>query len=199
MELVNLVKKNQRNDQKNLAFNYRNEDAIVKVLGYVTCADESEACLYTGALGLPLGTPDDMAAVFLGIQRLYSKDSGRRVRHECLHLTPEEPIDTKGRNRAVEIFCRFALYYYYSGFQTVFSVHRTPDGYHAHYAVNTVSFCDGHKYPGSAALLNYQRQYASSLIGNITEKYAIPAPISWEEFEFSDSLYIPIGLFQTKP
>ena len=199
MELVNLAKKNQRNDQKNLAFNYRNEDAIVKVLGYVTCADESETCLYTGALGLPLGTPDDMAAVFLGVQRLYSKDSGRRVRHECLHLTYEETMDKEGRNRAVEIFCQFALFYYYSGFQTVFSVHHTLDGYHAHYAVNTVSFCDGHKYPGSAALLDYQREYAMGLIGTITQKYCTPSPISWEEFEFSDSLYIPPGLLGATP
>ncbi len=196
MELTSYSKKNRINENNNLAFNYKNDDAIINVLGYIMHPDEEEAHLYTGALGLPLATPDEMAEIFLGIQRLYSKDSGRRIRHECLRLTSDEVLDINRRNRVIEIFYQFALFYFYNGFQVIFSIHKTSDGYHAHYAINTVDFYDGHKYPGSANLLDYQRSYASTLIGTITQKYSYPAPITWEEFEYSDSLYIPAGLFE---
>ena len=196
MDLLSLSKKNQINANNNFAFNYKNDDAIINVLGYVMHTSEEETLIYNGAFGLPLATPDEMAEIFLGIQRLYSKNSGRRIRHECLHLTPEEPIDTEGRNRVIEICCQFALFYYYNGFQVVFSIHKTLNGYHAHYAVNTVNFYDGHKYPASAKLLDYQQNYAATLIGTITQKYSYPSPITWEEFEYSDSLYIPLELFE---
>ncbi len=196
MDLTSYSKKNRINENNNLAFNYKNDDAIINVLGYITHTDGEEAHLYTGALGLPLAAPDEMAEIFLGIQRLYSKDSGRRIRHECLCLSPDEALDINGQSRVMEIFCQFALFYFYNGFQVVFSIHKTSDGYHAHYAINTVSFYDGHKYPGSVKLLDYQRNYAAALIGTITQKYFHPAPITWEEFEFSDSLYIPTGLFE---
>ena len=57
--------------------------------------------LYAGTLGLPLGTPNEMTDIFLGIQRLYSKDSGRRIRHECLFLTLDEAFDTKEKTRCL--------------------------------------------------------------------------------------------------
>lgn len=118
----------------------------------------------------------------------------RQKRHESLHMTFDETMDRTGQNRALEIFFQFALFYYYNGFQTIYCVHQTQEGFHAHYAINTVSFCDGHKYHGNDTLLNYQKNYAACLIKSITQKTAYPAQkITWEEFAFSDSLSIPEG------
>lgn len=195
MEIMSFTKKNQRNQNNNPSFNYQNEDAILKVIAFLFSPNEEEKSLTINALGLPLGTPEAMAEIFLNVQRLYSKDSGRRIRHESLHLTFDEAMDKKGQNRALEIFFHFALFYYYHGFQTVYSVHQTQGGFHAHYAINTVSFCDGHKYHGNDALLRYQENYAACLIESITQKPAHPVQkITWEEFEYSDFLAIPEGL-----
>ena len=124
MELVNLLKKNQINANNNLSFNYKNDNVIINILEYALHTSKKDKLIYNGAFDLPLATPDEMAEIFLGIQRLYSKNSHRRIRHEFLHPTLEEPIDTEGRNRVVEICCQFALFYFYSEFQVVFSVHR---------------------------------------------------------------------------
>lgn len=195
MEIMSFTKKNQRNQNNNPSFNYQNEDAILKVIAFLFSPNEEEISLTINALGLPRGAPEAMAEIFLNVQRLYSKDSGRRIRHESLHLTFDDAMDKKGQNRALEIFFHFALFYYYHGFQTVYSVHQTQEGFHAHYAINTVSFCDGHKYHGNDALLHYQENYAACLIESITQKPAHPVQkITWEEFEYSDFLAIPEGL-----
>ena len=78
------------------------KDAILKVIAFLFSLNEEEKQLTLNALGLPLGTPEEMVDIFLTVQRLYSKDTGRRIRHESLHLTFDEAMDRTGQNRALE-------------------------------------------------------------------------------------------------
>lgn len=196
MELISFAKKKVINDAGNFSYNYKNEDAIIRLLTYISQPEDKETLIHMGALGLPLASPAEMAEIMIGVQRIYAKDSGRRIRHECLHIPISEATDQKGSLRIWEISFQFALFYYYNGFQVVFAIHAAGQDYHIHYAINTVSFCDGHKYRTNCDLFEYQRNYAASLIGTITQKLVPKTIITWEEFEFSDSLYIPPELFQ---
>lgn len=78
---------------------------------------------------------------FLEEKRLWGKDSGRMYAHNVISWHKDEKITAE---QALEFGIAFAEKWF-SGFQTVVSVHKDKDHIHCHLVTNSVSYENGKK------------------------------------------------------
>lgn len=183
------------NENNNPSWPYKNDSAIYNVVNYIL--NTPEEIVYADALGLRLSSVEDMAGTFEYIQSLYNKTTGCRIRHEVLIFDdPTEFLDLNGNNRLSELAYGMVTYYYRLGFQTIFSVwpydkeHRRelPE---IHFAISTVSTCDGHKYHTNREMRAAQERYFNAVIAYLTGKSVDIPVIGEDEPDYSDMLYYP--------
>ena len=183
------------NENNNPSWPYKNNNAIYNVINYIL--NTPNEIVYADALGLRLASVDEMAWTFEYIQTLYNKTTGCRIRHEVLIFDdPTEYIDLNGYSKLSELAYGMAEYYYRSGFQTVFSVwpydkdlrRKLPE---IHFAVSTVSVCDGHKYHTNRYIRAEQEVYFNDVIAFLTGKTVNVPVIGEDEPDYSDMLYYP--------
>ena len=183
------------NENNNSSWPYKNDSAIYNVINYIL--NTPKEIIYADALGLRLSSVEEMTGTFEYIQSLYNKTTGCRIRHEVLIFDgPTEYLDLNGDNRLSELAYGMGTYYYRLGFQTIFSVwpydkeHRRelPE---IHFAVSTVSTCDGHKYHTNRDMRAEQERYFNAVIAYLTGRAVNVPVIGEDEPDYSDMLYYP--------
>lgn len=186
------------NENGNKAWTYKNAEAFEHVFGYILTPERG--IIFASALGLPFLSVSDMAESFCFTQNLYHKNSGRLIRHEVLTFENDrECYDVNGQNRIDEIAYYCACTYALLGFQAVYAVWKhdlnmqrmLPE---IHFAVNTVSLIDGHKYQTNREKLQEQENQFNELIQRITQQNMAPVIKLKDEPDYSDQIYLPIDI-----
>ena len=96
---------------------------------------------------------------FLEEKRLWGKDSGRMYAHNVISWHKDEKITPE---QALEFGIAFAEKWF-SGFQTVVSVHKDKDNIHCHLVTNSVSYENGKKLHNSRKDLERMRELRENL------------------------------------
>ena len=96
---------------------------------------------------------------FLEEKRLWGKDSGRMYAHNVISWHKDEKITPE---QALEFGIAFAEKWF-SGFQTVVSVHKDKDHIHCHLVTNSVSYENGKKLHNSRKDLERMRELRENL------------------------------------
>lgn len=141
--------------------NYTNDDAVEKVIRYITRTrkneDRSNELIAWGGMGVGCyATPELVIEQFRRVQDTYGMNvkGGRRIFHETLGIRDEE-FERMWRdyNLVYQIAMKCAEQYYSMGHQVVFAVHHAPKdnrggnkGVHIHFVVNTVNFITGRRW-----------------------------------------------------
>lgn len=74
----------------------------------------------------------------------FGKNKGKRIRHSILSFAKDENITPAQANE----FAQEIIKFYAPQFQIIYGVHTDTDVLHIHFAMNQVSFIDGHRYEG---------------------------------------------------
>ena len=96
---------------------------------------------------------------FLEEKRLWGKDSGRMYTHNVISWHKDEKITAE---QALEFGIAFAEKWF-SGFQTVISVHKDKDHIHCHLVTNSVSYENGKKLHNSKKDLERMKQFTNQM------------------------------------
>lgn len=112
---------------------YKNSDAVLNLLNYITDYCKSEGLVYGYNV-----IPEFAAQMFMSVKYLYNKTDGRQAIHFILSFSHDEVMTPE---ILFELSKRIAWYFY--GYQVVFAVHTSQSCLHTHFMVNTVSFIDG--------------------------------------------------------
>ncbi|MDY4116085.1 MAG: relaxase/mobilization nuclease domain-containing protein [Blautia sp.] len=96
---------------------------------------------------------------FLEEKRLWGKDSGRMYAHNVISWHKDEKITPE---QALEFGIAFAEKWF-SGFQTVVSVHKDKDHIHCHLVTNSVSYENGKKLHNSRKDLERMKQLTNQM------------------------------------
>ncbi|MGN0354164.1 MAG: relaxase/mobilization nuclease domain-containing protein [Muricoprocola sp.] len=96
---------------------------------------------------------------FLEEKRLWGKDSGRMYAHNVISWHKDEKITPE---QALEFGIAFAEKWF-SGFQTVVSVHKDKDHIHCHLVTNSVSYENGKKLHNSRKDLERMKQFTNQM------------------------------------
>ncbi|MDO4330510.1 MAG: relaxase/mobilization nuclease domain-containing protein, partial [Lachnospiraceae bacterium] len=128
------------NSRKN---NYRNDDAVEKVIRYVfDCKKTPNAII--GALGATITDTDLMINQFLKVQEYYHKRKGKRIIHFYISFSNEEM-----ERFILEDYRQIGYYiadYFSDEYQVAFALHENTTHYHIHFVVNPVNCKTGKKY-----------------------------------------------------
>lgn len=187
------VNKGKKEDNNNMVHykkgNYTNEDAVEKVLHYVTRTRENEErgsdLINYGAVGADyFHSVDNMIQQFCYVQHIYGIDSrgGRRMYHEVLNLEDGE-VERLGRNPDVlwQVGMECCQIYFQMGHQAVFAVHWEPEKRcHIHFVVNTINFQNGMKWHTSISEIRLR----GDLFNEILRRHQIMVTGAIEVLEF---------------
>lgn len=120
---------------------YHDENSLYHVIAYC-CNPEKTKSGLIGGFGISL---HDAAAQMDGLAQAYGKANGIRLRHMVLSFEPGERISPQ---KVYQVAYQLA-WYYGQEYQILFAVHEDKPHRHIHFIMNTVSYWDGHKYPGT--------------------------------------------------
>ena len=119
------------------------ENAVERLIEYISDPlATAPGYIFGGSVS---SDPRQAIASMREVQRAFGKESGVRIRHSVLAFSPREVITY----RQVSIIAQEAIRFYSPQYQILASVHDNRPHPHVHFAMNTVSFLDGHKYPGT--------------------------------------------------
>lgn len=119
---------------------YHDDQAIANVIHYIGC-DGAAATRLAG--GIAVYPPNAIYEMEL-LSAAYGKQSGARLRHFVLSLSPEERLSVE----RMQILAWDVASYYGARYQIVWGIHEEKKHKHIHFAMNRVSYIDGKKYPG---------------------------------------------------
>lgn len=145
--------------------NYTNQDAVAKVIRYITRTrmdERKDDLVFYSAIGATrFGSTDDIIQQFCCVQNAYGieRRGGKRMYHEVFSLTDGE-VAWLGNSRELlwQLAMECAMVYYGTGFQVVFAAHWEQGGhFHIHFAVNSISFINGRKWHTSISEI-HQRE-----------------------------------------
>ena len=181
------------NDNGNLSWDYKDEESIYNVLNYIL--NPSVPLIQVGAMGVPINDINSMMAAFLSTQHVWKKTDGRRIRHEVLGIDETDNISDIAILIPIAYSC--ASYYWKQGFQVVFTVWGSDKGHirnlpEIHFAVNTVSVPDGHKYTSNQETRTCQSIDFQNIVDHFTTGYAFAMNAKFDEPDYSDFLYCPM-------
>ena len=115
-------------------------------------------------------TYDDVYRAFLEEKRLWKKDSGRMYAHNIISFHKDEKVTPQECLEIGRKFCEE----FFSGYQSLISVHQDKDHLHIHIVTNTVSYIDGRKLHQTKMDLEKQKVFTNKLCVNkglsLTEK-----------------------------
>ena len=131
---------------------YRDDAAVRHVTDYIL-----EHAVAVGGYGL---SPEYPIPCMKGLKRAWNKDSGSRLCHYVITLTPREEY-CFSIDELLSLGTAFSRML--GEYQTVYAVHANTRHLHLHIVMNTVSFLDGHKYSdGFFPLLRFRKQLQES-------------------------------------
>ena len=113
---------------------------------------------------------DHVYQAFLEEKRLWKKDSGRMYAHNIISFHKDEKVTPQECLEIGRKFCEE----FFSGYQSLISVHQDKDHLHIHIVTNTVSYIDGRKLHQTKMDLEKQKVFTNKLCVNkglsLTEK-----------------------------
>ena len=129
------------------AMYYKNEDAVEKVIRYITRTRWNESqgneLIGYGGAGVSIGAPVEvLIGEFVKVQKIYNITQGRRIIHEVYSLADND-FELLNKDYAlVDLLGRqLSAYYFALGYQVVYAVHWDMSKHvHIHIATNTVNF-----------------------------------------------------------
>ena len=188
--------KSEQNENGNYCWGYKDFEAIKNVISYIL--SPNFPIIDFKAIGLPISDIEEMALLIDNYQKLFKKDTGRRIRHETLTFdSKNEFIRPDGQNMLLTIAYACACYYYSMGFPTIYSIWSNDKNSirgipEIHFAISTVSIIDGHKYHINLTEKAQLEQYFNSLICYYTSNlFKMPLP-PFDEPDYSDFMYYPV-------
>lgn len=140
---------------------YHDDNSLYDVIAYC-CRSEKIKSGFIGGYGITL---HDVAAQMDRLAQAYGKADGVRLRHTVLSFQEGEKVSPP---QAYQIAYQVA-YYYGQEYQIFYAVHEDKPTTHIHFVMNTVSYCDGHKYEGKREDYYRFRQF----VANILRPYGI--------------------------
>ena len=129
-------------------YHFRTEDDVRRLVHFMFRGNElSRKPFYTSGRGVLIQYGEEyIFNSFMYVQFIYNKLSGLRVREQILMVTKDELDSRNFINQIIALADRFSDYYFYQGFQCIYSIFEQEDRYSIVYAINSVSYQDGHKY-----------------------------------------------------
>lgn len=122
---------------------HHNPDARQLLINYILNPNKAESGLAGYAYTHPIFPAESMNH----IAQKYNKDSGIRIHHFILAFEPDELDDPEIANDIAWMITTYIA----ASYQTVFAVHEDRPHLHIHFAFNSVSYVDGHRYYGKKA------------------------------------------------
>ena len=182
--------------------NYTNIDAVEKVIRYITRTNGTNSPADLISWGSPNTSVwngvDGVITDILKTQNIFDikRRNGRRIFHEVLQMQEFHRADDCNRfdllNQAAMECC---LLYDHLGFQAVYGIHHNEDNsyghiLHIHFAVNTISYKDGHKWHSDNADHARRSWYFYEVCNAILNEY-------WDTSLCSDRyVWVPLNSYQ---
>ena len=116
--------------------NYKNKDAVSRVIDYICRLDKPEQ---VGGMGVFPLYVEDMVNQFLAVKRIYHKEEGKQVFH--IFISFEKSLGFTV-DEVMEMGYEIAAYWGYDR-QVMFAVHDDTQNIHIHMAINTVAYTNG--------------------------------------------------------
>ena len=116
--------------------NYKNEDAVSRVIDYICRLNKPEQ---VGGMGVFPLYVEDMVNQFLAVKRIYHKEEGKQVFH--IFISFEKSLGFTV-DEVMEMGYEIAAYWGYDR-QVIFAVHDDTQNIHIHMAINTVAYTNG--------------------------------------------------------
>ena len=117
---------------------------------------------YTDVLTYCLNPDKLVGAGFYGVGRVdpgrdmklltyaYGKENGLHLRHWIISLSIDELLSLDaGDWKHMDSIARYAANFYCHTYQLVYAIHYSATNPHIHFVMNTTSYVDGRKYPGT--------------------------------------------------
>ena len=151
-----------RNPQSRYKYNdYRNEDAVKNLINYVyhnAVVQIPKGERIYGAIGTIGRSREEVINSFMLVKKIYGKEYGVQVKHIIVSFGEKRDIPYNKMKKFIEKLIRF----FSRDYMVAYGVHYTPNNYHLHMAINSVS-----KY-GMKINIKYEtlcdfRQYANNL------------------------------------
>lgn len=147
---------------KNIANGYYSTEAVENVINYILNSDFLDSY---GGYGVMLTDNNSIINNFLLTQKGFCKENGARIHHICISFDRNSLLSGDIYDIAQEF-----SQYIGQDFQNIFGVHResnsNSDNQHIHFAINSVSYTDGHKF-------NHNIPYYMPLLKQFGEDYEI--------------------------
>lgn len=181
--------------------NYSNPDAVRNLIRYITRTRENETraqdLLTYGAVGAGCYLhPDEIIQQFLYVQNAHgiNRRGGCRMYHEVFNLHDSEAMELRyDPVQFWQVGMKCCQIYYRMGFQTAFAVHWEPNKhYHFHFAVNSISFIDGHKWRTSLSLKELDQRERISQLEKLHLRNEIFNQILYEHQMMINGTHMPL-------
>lgn len=75
---------------------------------------------------------------------VFGKTQGKKVRHSILSFGEKEHVSPEQANQ----YAQQIIQHYAPEYQMIYAVHTNTDDTHIHFAMNQISYLDGHRYQG---------------------------------------------------
>jgi hypothetical protein len=144
---------------------YENSDAVRNVCQYV--CDYRHAML--GFIGGYAVMPDTAILEMMTIKSIYHKLDGKQIHHFEVSFSPKEYISEED----AFILAGQIAQYYGNRFQILYAVHDNTDNLHIHFAMNTVSYIDGHVFSEGPDDFFRFKEYVDYVIGRYINENGI--------------------------
>ncbi len=120
---------------------YSQESDVANVIRYVTRKDKTpRGGIFGGAV-----SPESAIEAMNCVTDAYENETGPRLRHSELSF---HELDDISFLESIDI-AQEAIEYYSDEYQILAAIHEDTTHYHIHFAMNTTSYIDGHKYCGT--------------------------------------------------
>ena len=119
------------------ADNYKNADAVEKVIKYVLKREKRREQDLWGSMGTINKSEEGIMADLHKIKRLYEKEDGLQLKHLMLSWGQKPDLPRKKMRKLI----RRTLSFWGMEYQVIYAVHedKMPDKYHMHIVLNSVS------------------------------------------------------------
>lgn len=175
----------QADEPEGILYRLRNEEDIYNMISFIRfgSADRGRPLYFNYRGFIYAKTPNELAQEMLYYQKMYRKTAGVRIRGEFVVITKDELTDPSPRQQICMIADRFSDYFFYNGFQCVYSIFDRNSFYEIIYGINSTSYADGHKYHhNSTDVRDMQLNILNSILSEITGK-VLEQPFNFQRLE----------------
>lgn len=163
IRVINRSTQRTGNEPSENIYYFRTEDDIRRFIGFICYgnADKWGSPVYVGARGLSVDSVDEIVQEILRTQYLYNKLTGLRVREQIVEVSKDVLDASDICYQIIRLAFIYSSYYFYQGFQSIYAIFDGVDRYNIVYAINSVSFQDGHKFTHNSYDIDLRDQNAA--------------------------------------